>query len=281
MSRADRRVVCANGLPMYGASRADARWQHFVSGYFRTEVPIRPGMTVLDVGANIGMFSAELLRRCGGDAELFAFEPAPQPHAFLERNVRELFPRAHAHVYCAAVGAKTGEATLYYRPRLSPTSSLYPGQLADPEALLDGVMREPPDEYRTRFSGPFRRLPGGLGKQLIRMAGRWSSAEVVEKPCTVTTVSDVIREHTIARVDFLKVDVEGAELDVLRGIDASDWPKIQHVAAEIHDLEGRVQTIREMLDAAGFERIEIEQEWPFEGTNVYMAHAGRASPSTA
>lgn len=262
---------------MYGASRADARWQHFVGGYFRADAPIRAGMTILDVGANIGMFSVEALRRCDGDAELFAFEPAPRSHAYLERNVHELFPDARAHVYCAALGATPGDSTLYFRPRLSPTSSLYSGELDDPEALLDGVMREPPAEYRTRFTAPVRRLPAGMRRNLIRIAGRWSTAEVVETPCTVTTVSDVIREHAIGRIDFLKVDVEGAELDVLRGIDAADWPKIQYLAAEIHDLEDRVRTIREMLEAAGFGQIEVEQEWPFEGTNVYMAHALRST----
>jgi hypothetical protein len=86
----------------------------------------------------------------------------------------------------------------------------------------------------------------------------------------------VLREHGIERVDFLKIDVEGGELDVLRGIEQDDWPKIQGLAAEVH-LDGRVETIRGMLERAGFEHIELSQEWPFEGTEIWMLHARRAA----
>src|SRR4051812_5636994 len=73
-----RRVVHSTGMPVYGASRADARYEQFTGDYFRAGLPLHPGMTVIDVGANIGMFSLELLRRCGGQARIFAFEPAPE-----------------------------------------------------------------------------------------------------------------------------------------------------------------------------------------------------------
>ena len=48
--------------------------------------------------------------------------------------------------------------------------------------------------------------------------------------CAMTTVSALISEHSLKRVDLLKIDVEGAELDVLRGIDQKDWPTIRQVS---------------------------------------------------
>jgi type II secretory ATPase GspE/PulE/Tfp pilus assembly ATPase PilB-like protein len=36
-----------------------------------------------------------------------------------------------------------------------------------------------------------------------------------------------------ARIGLLKVDVEGAELEVLRGIDAEQWPRIDQVVMEL------------------------------------------------
>lgn len=45
------------------------------------------------------------------------------------------------------------------------------------------------------------------------------------------TVSDLIRRHGLERVDLLKIDVEGAELDVLHGIEQEHWPRIQQVRA--------------------------------------------------
>jgi len=45
----------------------------------------------------------------------------------------------------------------------------------------------------------------------------------------IRTVSQVIREESIANIQLLKIDVEGDELDVLMGIEKHDWNKIQQV----------------------------------------------------
>jgi FkbM family methyltransferase len=278
MSQRDRPATLSNGLRVYGASRADARSEHFTSGYFRAEVEIRPGMVVLDLGANIGMFSLEALRRTGGGLQLFAFEPAPEPFAYLERNVRELFPRAEVQLCREAVGARAGQATLYYRPRLSPTSSLYAEPQGDPEALVEGFTREPPPGYAPVLAGRWRPLARPVVAAGLRLAGRWASARVVPTPCSVTTVSAVLQRFEISRVDFLKIDVEGAELDVLQGIEDGDWAKIHALAVEIHDRENRVERIRSLLHRAGFAWVHVEQEWPFQGTDVYTLFAARAMP---
>ena len=75
----------------------------------------------------------------------------------------------------------------------------------------------------------------------------------------VRTLSRVKRELGVARIALLKVDVEGAELDVLRGIDPADWPAIDQVVAEVHDVDGRVTQVRELLEAQGF-RVAVAPE---------------------
>jgi sterol 3beta-glucosyltransferase len=264
-----------NGLRVHGARPADAKSQHFIDSYFEGGLELRRGMTVFDVGANIGLFSLEVLRRTGGDLELFAFEPAPDSFGFLERNVRELFPDAPVRLARAAVAEQPGEATLYHRPRVPAMSSLYCQELGDTDALLRGMLRDPPDKYRDLWPAWFRRLPPPQASRILRALGRWSQAEIVEVACPVTTVSAVVREHDISHIDFLKIDVEGAELDVLRGIDAEDWTKIDRLAAEVHDIDGRLRAMRDLLGSAGFEALRVDQEWPFEGTNVFMLHAAR------
>ena len=45
-------------------------------------------------------------------------------------------------------------------------------------------------------------------------AVRLSSSEATTRTVQQTTVDDYVRENNIARLNWLKIDVEGAELDV-------------------------------------------------------------------
>jgi len=51
---------------------------------------ISPGDSVLDIGANIGIFSRFLSRCVGPSGHVYAFEPIPQTFDFLSNNVRKL-----------------------------------------------------------------------------------------------------------------------------------------------------------------------------------------------
>jgi FkbM family methyltransferase len=275
MGRADRRKLLSNGLSVYGASRSGGRQEDFIVGeYFDSDLALGPGATVFDIGANIGLFSLELLRRCDGELAVFACEPAPTSFGFLERNVRELFPDAPVTCMCCAVGDQVGRSTLYFRPRLSVISSLHREPLIETDELVDCMIKEQ-SAAAPESPSPLRQVGREVVRGLMRLVGWWMTRKVVEVPCTVTTVSQIIRDSAVERIDLLKIDVEGAELDVLRGIEADDWPKVRGIVAEIHDFDGRVQTIREMLESAGFDRIHFGQESLFEGTNIYMLEASR------
>ena len=73
--------------------------------------------------------------------------------------------------------------------------------------------------------------------------------------CAMTSFSEVMRQHRLERVDLLKIDVEGVELDILRSVEAEHWPKIRQVAVELHDIDGRLEQARALLASAGFDRV--------------------------
>ena len=54
------------------------------------------------------------------------------------------------------------------------------------------------------------------------------------------------------RVDLLKIDVEGDELQALQGIEARHWDRIAQVALEVHDVDGRLGAVEALLEARGY-----------------------------
>jgi FkbM family methyltransferase len=51
---------------------------------------VSPGDTVLDVGANLGVFCRRLARLVGPGGRVYAYEPIPQTYGFLRNNLRRL-----------------------------------------------------------------------------------------------------------------------------------------------------------------------------------------------
>ena len=74
----------------------------------------------------------------------------------------------------------------------------------------------------------------------------------------IRRLSSVIDELDIKSIDLLKIDVEGEEYEVLKGIEEKDWGKIKQIFAEVHDREGRLDKIQELLTTHGFD-ITIEK----------------------
>lgn len=73
---------------------------------------VRRGDTVVDIGANIGYFTAHLARLVGAGGCVHAFEPDPANFALLAENMRanNLSP---VQLHQAALGAQAGKATLH------------------------------------------------------------------------------------------------------------------------------------------------------------------------
>jgi hypothetical protein len=74
--------------------------------------------------------------------------------------------------------------------------------------------------------------------------------EAVE--CRFRRLSDaVFADSSVNRVALLKIDVEGAELDVLRGVEPAHWARIDQVAMEVEN-EELTQQVTTLLEGAGF-----------------------------
>ena len=122
-------------------------------------------------------------------------------------------------------------------------------------------------------------MPNFIGVPLGRMLIRRVLNKVEKVKAELTTVSHMIERTGVKRIDLLKVDVEGAEEDVLMGMaDGLDlespggiaelkerWSRVGAIVMELHDVDGRLHRVRHLLESVGGFRVDLEQEEVFKG----------------
>ena len=138
---------------------------------------IRPCATVIEIGANKGSYTALLSRLAGNTGRVYAFEP-----------VSESFDRLTARL--ESLNAANVSAFKM--------------------AVADGSAREAEIV-----------IPGNDSQQaslVAHKAGSWAiGAPMRTERVEMTSLDAFLTKNHIGRVDFVKLDVEGGELAVLRG----------------------------------------------------------------
>jgi FkbM family methyltransferase len=243
-----------------------------VGGYFANGVELAPGATVLDVGANIGVFSAAVYERLDGDVRIYAFEPLPPLHATLERNAREFFDgRLTALPY--GLASRDDELDFSYFPAATIFSSSLRDQ-GNVEAERRRVTASIVEMIRQGGLGPvLRRVPAPVMRGLVGRRLR-VMRELETHRVRVRPLSAVFDEQGIDHVDLLKVDVEGAELDVLRGIEQRHWQLVRQAVVEVEGWEQNRDTVREVFLAHGF-TVSAEQDPVQRAADIGMVFAVR------
>jgi len=138
----------------------------------------RQGMTVVDVGANVGLYTAIAMHHIKSQGRIIALEPHPESFRYLRQTVEAnaaLLPlneHPKVNVIDVAAAASEGEAELYSNVDNKGDNRLYSSNLTPESSALS---------IRAR------------------------------------TVDSVLRDYKITAIDFLKVDVQGYEFEVIKG----------------------------------------------------------------
>ncbi len=240
--------------------------------YLRHGLELPEGACVFDVGANIGMFTLFVAQHCPG-ARVYAFEPIQPIFDTLRLNVK--LYGADARLYAIGFSDSGREATFTYYPQYSMMSSQSEyARAGDDVDVIKRYMRNQQEDGAADMATLLEHADELL-------AGRFEGHAFRSR---LKRLSEFIREEGVERIDLLKIDVQRAELDVLRGIDDEDWPKIRQVVMEVHDgkgteSEGRVAEIIALLESRGFSAV-AEQDEVLKGTdrhNLYAVRRGAES----
>lgn len=260
-----RRATLPNGMNV--AYQAKAELKQFYEDIFEKRtylqhgIALSPGATVFDVGANIGLFTVFVDFTFPG-SRIFAFEPAPPLFEILAENTA--WCTGEVRLFNCGLAARPGEAELTFYPLSSGMSSFHP-DAQEERAALRTVMRNELAQGDPEQAGEVLRHEEEL------LDRRLASETWV---CPLCTLSGIVAEEGVERIDLLKVDVEKSEAEVLAGIAPGDWPKIRQAVVEVHDLGERVREMSELFRAQGF-TVTVEQEELYRGSDRYNLYAVR------
>ena len=160
---------------------------------------IKPGFTCLDVGANHGIFSKRLSRLVTGTGSVHSFEPQPSAFSGLERikheyNLKNLTP------YNIAL---TSDKDIKSVDMVTPT--------------LDGVLCNGMTTIVTGVASEQLKINDNSIVHKLNNNAKidFDLSKSISVPATTLDVWAI--EINIQKFDFIKIDVEGYEFDVLQG----------------------------------------------------------------
>jgi FkbM family methyltransferase len=258
-----------DGTEIYCLRKPEAKMlDHHVEGYLQHGITISDNDVIFDVGANIGVFGVRALRRAK-NVSVYCFEPIPDIAEILSKNA-QLHGHGRLKVLEYGVSDSEGTATFTYFPNTPALSTLHPEQWDnDPGAFtraVKGTMKNPPDGMKwMRLIPPF--MAGTIAHFLVKGKKQVN--------CKLVPLSDVISKEKVNKIDLLKIDCEGAEWSVLQGIKDEHWPMIGSMVIEVHDKEGRLDKVKELLTSKGFNFLHAEREKGLEDTAMYNLFARR------
>jgi amino acid adenylation domain-containing protein/FkbM family methyltransferase len=224
---------------------------------FRHGITLRDGDCVFDVGANIGLFTM-FVQQGWKDVAVYAFEPIPAIFETLSINV-SLYG-GNTKLFQYGIADESKEVAFTYYPHSSTQSGRYANAQEDREVLKTIIANQ-----KSGNSSNWSEFIDGLVEERVK-------GEAVN--CSLKSLSEIIHEHNIKRIDLLKIDVEKSELDVLAGIAESDWGKIRQIVIEADGLGGKLERLTALLKRHGYAVFAEEDDY-IRGSGLYNVYAIR------
>ncbi len=176
MSSGHKIVLDSRDRSLFPHIAFEGQWESWVTKVMRDS--LRPGMTVVDAGANVGYFTLIACDSVGREGRVFAFEPDPETYEVLFQNVEMNGYRPICQAHRMALSSGRGTATFY--------------------------------RFSVHFGGNSLWHGGGATTDI--------RDEVNEVQVETIAFDDFVADARVKAVDFVKIDTEGSEAVVLQGM---------------------------------------------------------------
>lgn len=230
--------------------------------YLKHGITINDGDTIIDIGANIGLFTLFVNQHCK-EPVVYSFEPSPAVYDILKANCKVYGSKVKTFNYGVSDKAKSKIFTFYEKS--SVFSSFNPNETED-KKTIQAVVRNLLKDASVSDSDSLEEYVEELTN------GRLESKSY---ECQLLSVSDIIKENSIDKIDLLKIDAEKSELDIIRGIEDKDWQRIKQVVIEIHDKSRKMlEEIESILKSKGFS-VAVEEEKMLQESGLFNIFANK------
>jgi len=193
---------------------------------------------IWDIGANIGIFAIQCDELHDGNISVYSFEPIPDTYKILCKNLKTR-ENNNLHAFPFGLSDQNQEDVCFnYFSRGSAATTM--GNNLDEKFELGTKTYGGRQNAAIRFFTP-------LVKWYIKSG-------VKERKCGLRTISSVIRSEQMQHIDLMKIDVECAELDVLRGIEEEHFPLIKNIYLEVENYRSNhLNSILDILKRNGYQ----------------------------
>ena len=235
-----------------------------IDGYFDNFINFDKADTIIDVGANIGIFGIELSDRYP-NINIISFEPIMNIFSVLKANA-SISENNNFKVYNYGISDKVESIEFTYFPNAPALSSSNDEIWNSKDQLIEafgGSLENAPKKLWWKNLVPKFTYPY-FAKRLIKNRTKIN--------CALKPLSMVIDLLSIEKIDLLKIDCEGNEQKVIDGIEKKNWNIIKQLIIEINDIDGRLSYIENKLMNLGY-NIRVIQEPALKNTKLYNMFA--------
>jgi FkbM family methyltransferase len=152
----------------------DGYWEIWLTLFFARTV--MPGMTVMDIGANLGYYTLLLGDAVGPSGHVIAIEPIPQTIELLKKTIELNGMRERVRLVTAAAAGAGTSAVAMYVPEYEPKNAAiiaapFEGTLQLPAISIDELTRDLPrlDLVKIDAEGAERVIIDGMRETIKRL----------------------------------------------------------------------------------------------------------------